>query len=163
MTPLAEKQYFSTLYDDLLSSGSSTNQEKYSLVQVFFIVKLFGYRVLIWSKDSFSFIQPRLNELKLNNPCELINDPTLFKTKQQLAVRRRAAEHTVRYACLIQMLTNALSVLKSMDSQVIRNSAGGIDDKFEAEAKIQVNAQMNKEHLTKIIFFISTSDNKVFW
>ncbi len=80
-----------------------------------------------------------------------------------MAVRRRAAEHTVRYACLIQMLINALSILKSMDDEVIRNSGGGIDENFEAEAEIQVNAHVNKADSAKIIFFISTSDKKFFW
>lgn len=126
-------------------------------------MKLFGYRVLIWSKESFSLIQPRLNELKANKPCKIVKDSTVFTTQQQNAVRRRPAEHTVRYACLIQMLINALLVLKSMDVEVISNSAGGIDESFEIEANIQVNVHINRGHFARIILFISTLDNKVFW
>lgn len=162
MTPLAEKEYFSSLYDDLLSSKSTSNQQKYSLAQVFFIVKLFGFRVLIWSKESFSFIQPRLNELKTNQPCKLVNDSAMFKTKQQMALRRRAAEHTVRYACLIQMFINAMSILKSMDDEIVTNSAGGIDKDFESQAKMRVNIYMNTRPSLNIIF-VSTSDNRIFW
>lgn len=139
LTPLAEKQFYANLYDDLLSSTSINNQVKYSLVQVFFIIKLFGYRTLIWSKESFSFLQPRLNELKKNKPCNLIHDTAIFRTKQQMAIRRRSAEHVVRYSCLIQMLINALMILKSIDENVIKNSEESISELFEIEAKKQVN------------------------
>ena len=139
LTPVAEKEYFSSLYENLLSARSLNEKQKYSIAQLFFVVKLFGFRGLMWSKESFSFIQPRLNELKTNQPCRFINDPTLFKTKQQMAVRRRAAEHTVRYACLIQIFINALSILKSIDDEPTATTTCEIDEIFERKAKLQVN------------------------
>ncbi|CAF4093397.1 unnamed protein product [Adineta steineri] len=134
LTPHSEEKYYSNLYDNLLSLASSTMQLKYTLAQVFFVIKLFGFRVLIWSKDAFTFVQPRLNELKTNMQCQLIDETTVFQTKQQMAVRRRAAEHTVRYASLIQIFINALSVLKSMDDKILCSSGGGLNESFEVEA-----------------------------
>jgi hypothetical protein len=144
LTPHAEKQFYANLYDDLLSSTSVNNQLKYSLVQIFFIIKLFGYRTFIWSRESFSYLQPRLNELKTNKSCKLIQETTIFQTKQQMAIRRRSAEHLVRYGCLIQMFINALYILKSMDESIIKCSAGIISEVFEIEAKNKVNIHLNK-------------------
>lgn len=162
LTPVAEQEYFSSLYDDLLSSRSASNQQRFSLAQVFYIVKLFSFRVLIWSKESFSFIQPRLNELKMNQECKLVSDTTVFTTKQQMAVRRRTAEHTVRYASLIQMFINALSILKTMDNDIISNSAGGISDTFEAQAKSRVNEFVYR-HVSMTIIVLSSSDRTSIW
>ncbi len=121
LTGVDEQQFFSNLYDNLLSTTATNRQSKYSLVQVLCVVKLFGYRTIILSREAFGFLQPRLNELKSNKPCRLIQNQDIFKTKQQMAIRRRSAEHTVRYACLIQMFTNGLKVLKSMDENLIKN------------------------------------------
>ncbi len=60
----------------------------------------------------------------------------LFKTKQQMAIRRRSVEHTVRYACLIQMFINALLVLSTIDENTIKYI--GINEEFETEAKNKV-------------------------
>ncbi len=60
----------------------------------------------------------------------------LFKTKQQMAIRRRSVEHTVRYACLIQMFINALLVLNTIDENTIKYV--GINEEFETEAKNKV-------------------------
>ncbi|CAM4970814.1 unnamed protein product [Rotaria socialis] len=139
LTPITEKQFYSSLYDNLLSSVVVNNQVKFSLVQIFFIVKLFGYRIFIWSKESFAFLQPRLNELKLNKPCQLIHETTVFRTKQRMAIRRRSAEHVVRYGCLNQMLTNGLKILKSMDENIIKCCGGSINELFEIEARKQIN------------------------
>ncbi|CAF3302937.1 unnamed protein product, partial [Rotaria socialis] len=139
LTPITEKQFYSSLYDNLLSSVVVNNQVKFSLVQIFFIVKLFGYRIFIWSKESFAFLQPRLNELKLNKPCQLIHETTVFRTKQQMAIRRRSAEHVVRYGCLNQMLTNGLKILKSMDENIVKCCGGSINELFEIEARKQIN------------------------
>ena len=139
LTPHAENQFYTNLYDDLLSTSSVNNQQKFSLVQLFFIIKLFGYGALIWSKESFAFLQPRLKELKTNKACILIQDPSIFRTKQQMAIRRRAAEHTVRYACLIQIFVNALHVLKSMEDDTIKRCVGVISEAFEKEAISKVN------------------------
>ena len=136
MPPLDEKEFYLSLYDDLLSTATQSNQVKFSLVQVLYAVKLFAYRVLIWSREAFSFIQPRLNELKTNRPCRLIQDTSIFKTKQQIAIRRRGAEHIVRYGCLIQMFMNALQVLKKMNEDMTKN--GIISESFEIQAKEQV-------------------------
>ena len=138
LTPIAEEQFYSNLYDDLLSSVSIHNQTRFSLAQVFLVVKLFGYRTFIWSKESFLFLQPRLNELKMNKPCKLVDETTVFRTKQQMAIRRRSAEHVVRYSCLIQMFLNALRILKTMDENVIKCCSGSISELFEIEAKKQV-------------------------
>lgn len=135
LTPIAEKQFYSNLYDDLLSSVAISNQIKFSLAQVFFVVKLFGNRTFIWTKESFAFVQPRLNELKMNQPCKLIDATTVFRTKQQMAIRRRSAEQVVRYSCLIQMFYNALRVLQSMNEDIIKSSGENIDDTFEKEAR----------------------------
>jgi hypothetical protein len=136
-TPLTEQKYFDDLYDTLLNTNTNNSQVKFSLVQILCIVKLFGYRIFIWSRDAFSFIQPRLNELKANKTCSLIEDRILFKTKQQMAIRRRTAEHTVRYACLIQTFTNALHILNTMDANIVQS--GGISEEFEAQAKDKVD------------------------
>ena len=53
-----------------------------------------------------------------------------------MASRRRSAEHTVRYASLIQMFINALHVLNIMDEKVVK--CGGISEEFEVEAKNKV-------------------------
>lgn len=139
LTPTAEKQFYSSLYDDLLSSVGTFNRIKFSLAEVFFIVKLFSYRIFIWSKEAFSFLQPRVNELKMNQPCKLMNETTIFRTQQQMAIRRRSAEHIVRYSCLIQIFQNSLRVLKSMNQNLIKESGESIDETFETEAKQQVN------------------------
>ena len=54
-----------------------------------------------------------------------------------MAIRRRSAEHTVRYACLIQMFSNALQILNTMDANIVES--GNIDEEFEAQAKNKVN------------------------
>ena len=54
--PLAEKEFYLNLYDDLLSTAIESSQVKFSLVQSLCVVKLFAYRVLIWSREVFSFI-----------------------------------------------------------------------------------------------------------
>ncbi|CAF1233206.1 unnamed protein product, partial [Rotaria magnacalcarata] len=136
LQPSAEKEFYSNLYDDLMSVTTQHNQINYSLVQVLCVVKLFGYRIFTWSREAFSYIQPRLNELKANKPCPLIQYPSIFKTKQHMAVRRRFAEHTVRYSCLIQMLFNAIQILKNMNENTTRN--GLIDEAFEVEAKYTI-------------------------
>ena len=101
LTPVAERQYYSDVYDNLLASDSTNEPLHYSLPQLYFVIKLFGYRIFIWSREAFLFLQPRLQELKTNQPCKLVPNTTVFNTKQQLALRRRSAEHTVRYSCLI--------------------------------------------------------------
>ncbi|CAF1394206.1 unnamed protein product [Didymodactylos carnosus] len=138
LTPFAEKQFYANMYDDLLSSSSVENKLNYSLTQIFFIIKLFGSRTFIWSREAFSFIQPRLNELKTNKPCQLIRNTTIFQTKQHMAIRRRSAEHVVRYACLIQMFLNSLFVLKSMNDNIIKDNNGGLNEAFEIEAKHKI-------------------------
>ncbi len=60
----------------------------------------------------------------------------LFKIKQQMSIRRRSVEHTVRYACLIQMFINALLVLNTIDENTIKYI--GINEEFETEAKNKV-------------------------
>lgn len=110
---------------------------KSSLAQVLCVVKLFDYRTLIWSREAFTFIQPRLNELKTNKSCSLIENPTILKTKQQMTIRRRSAEQTVRYVCLIQIFTNALNILNTMDTSIIE--LGCISEEFEIHAKNKVD------------------------
>jgi hypothetical protein len=144
-TPTAEKQHFCALYDQLLSSNSANSRSKYSLSQLFFVIKLFGYRTFIWSRESFSVMQPRLLELKGNQPCELIPKTITFQTKQQMAMRRRSAEHVVRYACLLQMFANALTVLHSINEDTINFSNGELDEALECEAKNKVNIHVNND------------------
>lgn len=79
-----------------------------------------------------------------------------------MAVRRRAAEHTVRYACLIQMFINPLSILKSMDGDVIMNNFDKIDASFEIQAQTQVNVDRRAEFSTKITSIIRFQINKSF-
>jgi hypothetical protein len=56
-----------------------------------------------------------------------------------MAMRRRSAEHVVRYACLIQLFFNALIVLKSMDQNIIKYCGDEINESFEIEARNKVN------------------------
>ncbi len=77
----------------------------------------------------------------------------MFKTKQQLALRRRAAEHTVRYSCLIQMFLNAIHILKSMDNYKIKLSDGALTEEFEIEAKNKVKIR-SKKTKTVFIYFL---------
>jgi len=84
-----------------------------------------------------------LNELKCNQPCQLIPKTVIFETKQQMALRRRSAEHLVRYSCLMQMFTNALIILYSMNKNIINCSDGGLNEAFESEAKNKVNIHLN--------------------
>jgi hypothetical protein len=137
--------HFCALYDQLLSSNSANSRSKYSLSQLFFVIKLFGYRTFIWSRESFSVMQPRLLELKGNQPCELIPKTITFQTKQQMAMRRRSAEHVVRYACLLQMFANALTVLHSINEDTINFSNGELDEALECEAKNKVNIHVNND------------------
>lgn len=139
LTPLAEKQYYASLYDDLLSCNLVNNSHSYSLSQLYFVIKLFGHRVFIWSRDAFSIVQPRLQELKSNKSCKLLLNTTIFNTKQQLALRRRGAEHVVRYACLIQIFMNAMKVLQSMENDTSNFADGAITEEFEIEATDKVN------------------------
>ncbi len=131
-----EKQYFLNLYDTLLSKTASNHQSKYSLVQILCVVKLFGYRAMVWSRNAFAFVQPRLNELRLNKPCKFIQNPNIFKTQQHMAIRRRSAEHTARYACLIQMFTNALEILKVMDESLVKTGQINLDFEMMAQNKV---------------------------
>jgi hypothetical protein len=143
LTPTTENQYFCSLYNQLLSANSTNSQSNYSLSQLFFVIKLFGYRTFIWTQKAFAFIQPRLNELKCNQPCQLIPKPIIFGTKQQMALRRRSAEHLVRYLCLMQLFTNALIILHSMNKNIINSCDGGLNEVFESEAKNKVNIHLN--------------------
>ena len=136
MTQTTEQQYLNKLYDELLCTTTRIDHLKHSLVQILCITKLFGYRTLIWSRESFTFLHNRLNELKQNKNCPLLENPNLFRTRQHMASRRRSAEHTVRYASLIQMFINALHVLNIMDEKVVK--CGGISEEFEVEAKNKV-------------------------
>ena len=139
LTPFAEKQLYSTMYDELLSLNPASNRLCYSLSQLYFVIKLFGHRVFIWSRDAFSVVQPRLEELKANKPCQLLSNTTIFNTKQQLALRRRGAEHVVRYACLIQIFMNAIKVLQLIVNETRNFADGAITEEFEIEATAQVN------------------------
>ena len=127
------------MYDELLSLNPASNRLCYSLSQLYFVIKLFGHRVFIWSREAFSIIQPRLQELKSNKPCNLLLNTTVFNTKQQMALRRRSAEHVVRYACLIQTFMNAIQVLQSMKDDTSGLKDGAITEEFEIEARDKVN------------------------
>lgn len=154
LTPLAEKQFYSGLYDELLSLNATNNRLSYSLSQLYFVIKLFGHRIFIWSREAFSMIQPRLQELKGNKPCKLLSDTTTFNTKQQMALRRRSAEHVVRYACLIQTLMNATQVLQAMENNTGNFKGGAITEEFEIEAREKVNIFWN-ERMLIYSFFVS--------
>ena len=144
LTPVAERQYYSDVYDNLLASDSTSEPLHYSLPQLYFVIKLFGYRIFIWAREAFLFLQPRLQELKTNQPCKLVPNTTVFNTKQQLALRRRSAEHTVRYSCLIQLFLNATTILNAMSRDVIKLSDGTLTEEFEVEAKKIVKIRFKK-------------------
>ena len=100
----------------------------------------------------FHLYSQALNELKTNKPCQLIHRTTIFQTKQQMALRRCAAEHTVRYASLIQMFINALSVIKSIDDKIVCSSGDGNNESFEIEATKKVNFHNNRKHVSDIFY-----------
>ena len=79
-----------------------------------------------------------------------------------MALRRRAAEHTVRYASLIQMFINALSVLKSMDAKVLHSSGGGVNGSFEIEATKKVSMRTNRKHASNIFYEYFFQINDIF-
>ena len=137
LSPTVEQMFYSDLYDQLLSTNTASVQINYSLAQLLFIIKLFGHRIFIWSREAFAYIQPRLMELKGNKSCQLMPETT-FKTKQQMALRRRSAEHIVRYSCLLQMFSNALLIMKSIDTNIIDHCRGKIVESLESEARQQV-------------------------
>ena len=77
-----------------------------------------------------------------------------------MAIRRRAAEHTVRYACLIQVFINALRVLKSMDDGTLKSCDGAIGEGFEKEAiskVILITIRANSAVFSSKIFVLDTA------